>query len=82
MCVCDYRSLVRTVTNPKGHRSEDVGKLNSVGTVVPALTHAARDSCPHNTDPNIGPVHPVVRGYHESFGNLYSPRMVAHNNIK
>ena len=36
------------VTGPKGHRSESVGKLNSVGIGGLALTRAARDSSPHS----------------------------------
>jgi len=35
------------VTGPKGHRSESVGKLKSLGTWGPALTFAATDSSPH-----------------------------------
>ena len=34
------------VTGPKGHGSESVGKLNSLGTGAPTLTCAARNSSP------------------------------------
>jgi len=44
------------VLRSSGHRSESVGKLNSVGIGGLALTRAARDSSPHTiqrlTDPS------------------------------
>ena len=48
--IMDHKSVSELrVTGPKGHRSESVGKLNSVRTGGPALTCAPRDSSPHTT---------------------------------
>ena len=53
------------VTGPNGLRSKSVGKLNWVGTGVPALTCGFQST--HHTDLNVVAIHPLDKGYHEIF---------------